>query len=147
MHMSVATMGLSRHAHITHVAALQLACRACHASTGLMASGMHADIQSAWDQWASMTGCFIQVGWTAHDPEMSCTGFPSRTNLSCAIVKFPAAARPARQQRAAKAAARPTGILHGKHDAHMLLECKDNMALCCDLGVQDSSNKAACAWY
>ena len=75
----------------------------------------------------------IHNGCSTHDPEMSCTGCPSRTNLSCAIVKFPAAARPARQHRAARAAAKPTGILHENHVAHRLLGCSNTRHLAATL--------------
>lgn len=58
---------------------------------------------------------------------MSCTGWPSFTNLSFAIVKekFPpaAAAVPVRQQTVATATARAAGILRGEEAYLSLAAC------------------------
>ena len=49
----------------------------------------------------------------AHDPEMSCTGLPSRTNRSFSMVKvlLPAAADPRKEKIAHSPAARATDAL------------------------------------
>ena len=52
----------------------------------------------------------------AYDPEMSCTGLPSRTNRSFSMVKvlLPAAAGPSRESNAHSPAARATDALQIK---------------------------------
>ena len=122
-----------RKTHMDHPCSCAVAAhRACHGTHALQ-SPSHACRQHRVLGLgvSTATGRFIQDESSTHAPEMSCTGCPSLTKRSCSIVKFPAVARPVRQQRAARAAARPTCILHGSHLPHVQLARDANKVHCC----------------